>query len=233
VTWVSGAWVWLTEHATVLSAAISAIATIFIARYTLTLRRSTDKLWEAGEHQIKVAQKAADAAELAAQATRDSVVLAEKTAANNEELRKLSERARVSGGGIRAVVSMTNITGGTGLVLTNEFEIHINNHGRGPAALRRIRWGFCTTDRSKMPPEPPYDAGNISFEDSIAPGAQSKLTKIVKIPNPTTMQAIVVRFDYYDVFLQQDDWAGFILEIIPGERLPIPIEAPEGYTRQT
>jgi len=212
---------------------ITSIATIFIALFTLTLWRSTDKLWKAGELQIRAAEKAADAATLAAQATRDSVALAQEIASKNEERRKLLERARISGGGIGAMATLPTVTGERGILLSNKFEIHINNHGRGPALLRRIRWGFCTTDRSKMPPQPMYDAGNISFEDSIAPGAQGKLTKIVDLPKEAVGQAIVVRFDYYDVFLQQDDWAGFVLEIVPNQRLPIPVEAPEGYVRQT
>jgi hypothetical protein len=43
-------------------ALITALATIAIAWFTLTLRRSTDRLWEAGEKQIAVAAKSAEAA---------------------------------------------------------------------------------------------------------------------------------------------------------------------------
>ena len=42
----------------------TAVATIFIAAFTFTLKRSTDKLWAAGEKQIGVTKKAADAADL-------------------------------------------------------------------------------------------------------------------------------------------------------------------------
>jgi hypothetical protein len=43
-------------------------ATVAIAIFTLTLWRSTDKLWESSEAQISVAAKATAAAELSAQA---------------------------------------------------------------------------------------------------------------------------------------------------------------------
>ena len=41
---------------------ITAIATGFIAWFTLSLRRSTDKLWDAGERQIALARESADIA---------------------------------------------------------------------------------------------------------------------------------------------------------------------------
>jgi hypothetical protein len=50
-----------------LGVAITALATIAIAWFTLSLRRSTDKLWEAGERQIALARESADIA-------RDSLV---------------------------------------------------------------------------------------------------------------------------------------------------------------
>lgn len=48
---------------------ILSIATIFIAVFTFNLRRSTDKLWLAGEEQIKIAKTAADAAKASADAS--------------------------------------------------------------------------------------------------------------------------------------------------------------------
>jgi hypothetical protein len=44
----------------------TALATIAIAVFTYTLKRSTDKLWAAGERQIAVAKEAADAAKTSA-----------------------------------------------------------------------------------------------------------------------------------------------------------------------
>jgi hypothetical protein len=41
---------------------ITALATIAIAIFTFTLKRATDKLWDAGERQIEVAAKSAEAA---------------------------------------------------------------------------------------------------------------------------------------------------------------------------
>jgi hypothetical protein len=55
-------------HLDIVSALITAVATAFIARYTFTLKRSTDKLWDAGERQIVVARETAEAAKLNANA---------------------------------------------------------------------------------------------------------------------------------------------------------------------
>src|ERR1700677_225046 len=41
---------------------ITAIATAFIAWFTFSLRRSTDRLWDAGERQIALARESADIA---------------------------------------------------------------------------------------------------------------------------------------------------------------------------
>src|ERR1700748_2281240 len=44
-------------HLDIVSALITAIATAFIARYTFTLKRSTDNLWEASKDQISLTEK--------------------------------------------------------------------------------------------------------------------------------------------------------------------------------
>jgi hypothetical protein len=48
-----------------LGVAITALATIAIAWFTLTLRRSTDKLWKAGDKQLRLLKRSADISERA------------------------------------------------------------------------------------------------------------------------------------------------------------------------
>ena len=87
--------------------AISAIATIAVAAFTLTLWRSTDKLWRAGESQLKIAQAATDAA------TRQAQLMV------NIELPifAIEEAQTLSGSRHRGV------------------EIKLGNHGRTPAII--------------------------------------------------------------------------------------------------
>ena len=87
--------------------AISAIATIAVAAFTLTLWRSTDKLWRAGERQLKIAQAATDAA------TRQAQLMV------NIELPifVIEEAHTLSGSPRRGI------------------EIKLGNHGRTPAII--------------------------------------------------------------------------------------------------
>jgi hypothetical protein len=55
---------------------ITAIATVFIAWFTFSLRRSTDKLWNAGERQIALARESADIARQAMVAGERAFVFA-------------------------------------------------------------------------------------------------------------------------------------------------------------
>jgi hypothetical protein len=55
-----GVGVFLRNNATEIAASISAIATIFIALFTLTLKRSTDNLWEITNNTLKHSEKTAE-----------------------------------------------------------------------------------------------------------------------------------------------------------------------------
>lgn len=87
--------------------AISAIATIAVAAFTLTLWRSTDKLWRAGERQLKIAQAATDAA------TRQAQMMV------NIELP------------IFVIESVRTLQGSA----SRGVEIKLGNHGRTPAII--------------------------------------------------------------------------------------------------
>jgi hypothetical protein len=56
---------------------ITAIATIFIAWFTLSLRQSTDKLWDAGERQLKLL---ADTSAIQSRDMQDSIAVAKRSA---------------------------------------------------------------------------------------------------------------------------------------------------------
>src|SRR5690348_5461955 len=69
---VAAIWAWITEHATVLSAIVTALATVAVALFTNCLYWATNRLWEAGQEQTKVASIAANAAERSARALIDN-----------------------------------------------------------------------------------------------------------------------------------------------------------------
>lgn len=58
MSWIGCAWAWTTVNATVLATVVSALAAVAIAGFTLSLKRSTDKLWAVSDKQAKIAQKA-------------------------------------------------------------------------------------------------------------------------------------------------------------------------------
>jgi hypothetical protein len=92
---------------------IAALATIFIAAFTLTLWRATDKLWKAGEKQIALGEKTANAAITAADAASrqaTSMVAIELPIFVIEDVRILEDHPR----GV---------------------EIKLGNHGRTPAII--------------------------------------------------------------------------------------------------
>jgi hypothetical protein len=154
---------------------------------------------------------------------------AEDAAKRNDRMREVLERTYVSGGG---VTIMYYDTSKNRKVSTGVFWIHINNHGRSPAELRQIRYGFGPVGISEMPQLPHYTK-TISFVDSIAPGTQGKPTARIGIPYSQEPQALFVRFEYLDTFLNRSCSAGFIVAIESDEEFPVPIAAPPGYTERT
>jgi hypothetical protein len=72
-----------------LNGAITAIATAFIAWFTFSLRESTDKLWDAGERQLKLIK---DNSSAQTRDTQDSIAVAKRSA----EAAELAAKAAVS-----------------------------------------------------------------------------------------------------------------------------------------
>ena len=140
-----------------------------------------------------------------------------ETIIDDERSRLILERAYVSGGGTIKSLGTT-------------FEIHINNHGRTAARLRRIYYGFIDVTKVSQTPLPPY-AHCLTWLDSIGQNHHSHRVATVQIPPPFN-QAICVRFVYDDIFFGECT-AGFIQRIIPGNNDPEPVSAPEAYTART
>jgi hypothetical protein len=137
------------------------------------------------------------------------------------------ERAYISGGG----VPETKLEGqffGSSLrngeirqvpVLTGNFELHINNHGKTPGELMQIAIGFCDADN--IPPEPIYDPQ--PFHDWIGPGTQSRPMDHRPIPTDRPATAVYGRLYYRDIFGGSHS-SGFI------QRGSAPLLAPAAYT---
>jgi hypothetical protein len=180
--------------------------------------------------------------------SRNATKVAENLAATsqrNVDLIPEIERAYVSGGGARQLtrrisknalssfneVPVEQPDGSFAIVgPTNRFEIHINNHGKTPAHLYRIQYGFCDADN--VPIEPMYEVTRKWF-DNIGPGTQSRFVTVVEIRSDWPRTAIFGRFYHRDIWGVRRS-VGFIYGI-PETTLPndsISIEAPRAYTQE-
>jgi hypothetical protein len=113
---------------------------------------------------------------------------------------------------------------------TGDFELHINNHGKTPARLHHAQVGFC--DAASPPAIPPDEIIFPQF-DNIGPGTQSRLLRLIPIPQGRfTRTAVFGRFYWDDIWGRH--WSsGFIYEIPGDAALPngsLSIEAPPAYT---
>jgi len=157
----------------------TAVATIFIAAFTFTLKRSTDKLWAAGEKQIGVTKKAADAAQVSAQAAADSVQIA----------KEFLERAYVFGGCgdqnfTRKPIMVVNATHG--------------NYGKTPGFVECVFIEHCL--ERDLPTKPRY-INRIAVNDSLPPTGQVKRINRTKVEfSVTNGQIYYGRIIYVDVF---------------------------------
>jgi hypothetical protein len=131
-----------------LGVAITALATIAIAWFTWSLRRSTDKLWEAGERQIELARETSAAQSRDMQA---SIAAANRSAETAE--RALTElEAPV----ITLLILEPGITRSYGADehIFQTLTFCVANDGRTPARLIEIVDGFSLVPRIKGLPEP-------------------------------------------------------------------------------
>jgi hypothetical protein len=164
-----------------LGVAVAALATIFIAWFTLSLRQSTDKLWDAGERQLKLladtsaAQsrdmqgsiKAAESAAIAAQVSADAAVAV--------------ERARfyvvINDNFINCINAAANWSGpkdqeDTPLRMEDwpMAGIVFKNYGKTPGIIEEVGTGI---DYSETVPIPVYDV-KVVKENMIGAGGESE-----------------------------------------------------------
>jgi hypothetical protein len=172
VIWYIGHWF------DVSSAVITALATVAIASFTLTLKRATDRLWIAGERQLRHAQREAsdarsrswreerqtreqiDILQQSATATRNLAVNARDTAR-----RELRAYVLVSGAKVHYVDEP----------LRRRVEITIKNFGRTPAHNLRFWAGAGVREFPLVSPlDQPPDGLRIS-SDVLPPGRASEM----------------------------------------------------------
>ncbi|SHH01182.1 hypothetical protein [Bradyrhizobium erythrophlei] len=125
-----------------LSVAITALATIAIAWFTWSLRRSTDRLWDAGERQLKLLAETSAAQSRDMQhsikAAIDSAKAANRSAKVAEEALVATDRAWIS---IKAKVTQPLIFKGDKITIGVDFEMV--NVGNSPATHAQLFTELC------------------------------------------------------------------------------------------
>lgn len=211
-------------HLDIISAFITAVATAFIARYTLTLKKSTDRLWEAGDKQFRQAQASALRQDLR---TQEQLRLARDEFVSNHRPIIRVRGVTVSAFGARFGVN--NFSHGQEI----EIEFIVSNVGSTDANVTDGRYRvYCFNT-----PEPKNDSLFGEFPQKIpganftlAPGEAKRLfvtTRIV-LNEPPAGERIMRQFavenwrmhiighiDYRDK-LDRKRQTGFLRELEPG-----------------
>ncbi|MHC2839797.1 hypothetical protein [Bradyrhizobium diazoefficiens] len=205
------------QHLDLVSAFITAIATAFIARYTLTLKRSTDKLWDAGEKQFALARETSDRQNVEVQHQIDIAKEAGRAAQKSADAAVAAERAR-----FYVVIKKHNLADFLSLAgmypnsptMPYSFEPVIEyafkNYGKTPGIISEVSHGLIVHE---APPDPVYQVSDHLFvENMIAAG---ETTETQKFDGPVLFDTIADalpiltgqkhfwfcgRFDYTDVF---------------------------------
>jgi hypothetical protein len=121
---------------------ITAFATAFIAWFTLTLKRSTDKLWDAGERQLRALNDSADRQSADMQAS----VAAAQRSADIAEKALLSVEIPYLYPFVRQHGFITNVSQFTKVLAVNSFDFgndfikfYFKNFGRTPAEITEVQ----------------------------------------------------------------------------------------------
>jgi hypothetical protein len=201
----------------IFSAFITAIATAFIARYTLTLKRSTDKLWTSGEKQFALSKETSDRQNIEVQNQLALAKEAGRAAQKSADAAVAAERAR-----FYIVIRKHNLT--EFLVKAARYpnsptmpfsfepfvEYEFKNYGKTPGIISEVSHGMIV---HQGPPDPVYQVSSHLFvENMIAAGG---VTEPQKFDGPVLFDTIedtlpilmgqkqfwfYGRFDYADVF---------------------------------
>jgi hypothetical protein len=161
-----------------IGATITALATIAIAVFTYTLKKSTDKLWDAGERQLKSAQEAA--AEQSGLMSR-SVAAAANTAAASmrhaiaaESSLENIERPYIFVFGVSPIR----------MGVTGEFfvEYSVANYGKMPAIIDGAFIGFVFSDTVEPPSAPLMEDSHTLLASPILQSGEKRENIIEYLP---------------------------------------------------
>lgn len=196
---------------------ITAIATAFIAWFTLSLRRSTDKLWDAGDKQFDLAKETSDRQSVEIQNQIDIAREANRAAQKSADAAVATERAR-----FYIVIKQHNIEEFLSKVgrypnsptMPFSFEPSIEysfyNYGKTPGIVSEVSHGLVVHEG---PPDPVYAVSDHLFVEHMI--AARERTEYQKFDGPILYDTIADglplltgqkhfwfygRFDYEDVF---------------------------------
>ena len=204
---------------------LTALATVAIAAFTLTLKRATDRLWDAGERQLELlaATNAAQSRDM-----QDSIAVANKAAVASEKSAKVAEDALFIGQRPYIFVAeptfkepvTVNSFDPTGSPLWPWILVTTENHGKTPALITEVCLeSLCV---AALPDVPEYRENRISDElRTILGEGKSKTgtylfkTEITgKVVNDilvgTSMESINGRNLYAFGYVKYDDIFGYV-----------------------
>jgi hypothetical protein len=161
------------------TALIAAIATVAIGIFTYTLKRSTDKLWEAGERQLEHAKDEAFTAAL--KNKREEVRLGEQIEILRQSAEASAEHARIARAALtqleRPYVFIFGVRGIKQNATSKDFfvEYTVANYGKMPAIIEAPHIGFDISERAE-PPLPPllHDSHRLMVSPILQAGEQRK-----------------------------------------------------------
>jgi hypothetical protein len=179
---------------------ITAASGVAVAVFTLTLWRSTEKLWKAGERQIGVAQAAANAA-------LKSAEVAEKSLTEHERPWIFRDKVHVG----------WRHTPGVGM---NDWMVHLcwKNVGRAPAMIDRCE--FRIADVATLPPNPDYtNMAVLGLPDVLAQNAECE-TQAVGPGGGGMKDGVAIEFVFFGRLLYREmngkkHQSGFALRMAP------------------
>jgi hypothetical protein len=164
----------------------------------------------------KVTRRAADAAKEAA-----------------EHIPKV-ERAYLSGGGIGSFRSVTGGGSTPRVGLGPFFALQVNNFGKTPGEIRKVRYGFLPApadDNCLDAPVPPRYSEILYWQDWYRSGQQSRDITDLEIPAKITYPTVIFGRLYYRDIFKSSHSSGFALKI-GAQGGSSPVRIPESYTEE-
>jgi hypothetical protein len=204
-------------------AALIVQAIVFRVQAT-ALRESVDLTRNIADRQERDMRDSITEAARAATAMRDVAEAAQisaNAAQRAAETPQRVERAYVSGGG--------EAQGRDGQYNSGYFRIDVNNYGKTPGEIIRIRYGHCDIGWLDGQKEPAW-AGTEDWIEWIAPNTPSRRTIFPHIPKSDGHLVVYGRIYYRDIF-RRGHSCGFILRVkSDGTTDPIAAPSPD-YTQ--